>query len=110
MKNCTLCKSPSTSRSLSKLVRSVAAAPTAGESTSTPFHTNIKYLNKSKLIQSYDAPVVSGLSLFNEDSDLNELSLIGRKKKKDNGKINDGKCNRDTDTFSSDGTQTCLKM
>lgn len=82
MKNCTLCKSPSTSRSLSKLVRSVAAAPTVGESTSTPFHTNIKYLNKSKLIQSYDAPVVSGLSLFNEDSDLNELSLIGRKKKR----------------------------
>lgn len=85
MKNCTLCKSPSTSRSLSKLVRSVAAAPTVGESTSTPFHTNTKYLNKSKLIQSYDA-VVSGLSLFNEDSDLNELSLIGRKKKKTTGK------------------------
>lgn len=109
MKNCTLCKSPSTSRGLSKLVRSVAAAPTVGESTSTPFHTNIKYLNKSKLIQSYNASVVSGLSLFNEDSDLNELSLIGRKKK-DNGKINDGKCNRDTDTFSFDVTQTCLKM
>lgn len=103
MKNCTLCKSPSTSRSLSKLVRSVAAAPTVGESTSTPFHTNTKYLNKSKLIQSYDAPVVSGLSLFNEDSDLNEL-FNWEKEKKDNGKINDGKCNRDTDTFSSDGT------
>lgn len=81
-----------------------------GESTSTPLHTNIKYLNKSKLIQSYNASVVSGLSLFNEDSDLNELCLIGRKKKKDNGKINDGECNRDTDTFSSDVTQTCLKM